>query len=257
MQYTAIVKNLINLKPHGKGMTMRTGMWSNQNLDELSRHCKPVVVVDNVKDNDCTKMEPAEKWNIDPETSFFSMCSNETVNGFETYFDEFPWHLILKEMPVCVDMSSNIGTCNVPWDKVSVVYMGAQKNLGTAGCTIVIVREDLIGHQAKDTPILCDWDTFEKSPDTYYNTPAVWPMYITGLNCSYMNQNGGLDYYIQLANQRGKMLWDYIESTNDYYRSKVVDKKYRSRINVIVRICGGNTEMEETFIREALKAGIT
>ena len=72
-----------------------------------------------------------------------------------------------------------------------------------------------------------------------------------------MNQNGGLDYYIQLANQRGKMLWDYIESTNGYYSSKITDKAYRSRINVIFRICGGNTEMEETFIREALKAGIT
>ena len=82
-------------------------------------------------------------------------------------------------------------------------------------------------------------------------------MYVTGLNVSYMNQNGGLEYYIQLANQRGKLMWDYIESTNGYYRSKVVDKPYRSRINVIFRICGGNVEMEETFIREALKAGIT
>ena len=146
MQYTAIVKNLINLKPHGKAMTMRTGMWSDQNLDELSRHCKPVVVCDNVKENDCTAMVTSDKWTIDPEASFFCMCSNETVNGFEQNLDTFPWHLIPKDMPVCVDMSSNIGTCNVPWDKVGVVYMGAQKNLGTSGCTIVIIREDLFGH---------------------------------------------------------------------------------------------------------------
>lgn len=200
MQYTAIVKNLIGLKPHNKGMTMRTGMWSDQNVDELRKHCNTIVVVDNVASNDCTKMEPHSTWKIDPEASFFCMCSNETVNGFEQPFENFPFHLIPKDIPICVDMSSNIGTCNVPWEKLGVVYMGAQKNLGTAGCTVIIIREDLLGKQAKDTPILCDWDTFEKSPDTYYNTPAVWPMYVTGLNVSYMNQMGGLDYYIQLAN---------------------------------------------------------
>jgi phosphoserine aminotransferase len=125
MQYTSIVKNLINLKPHGKGMTMRTGMWSNQNLDELSRHCKPVVICDNVTDNDCTKMVDPSKWNIDPEASFTCICTNETVNGFEQSFERFPFHLFPKDMVFCCDMSSNIGTCNVPWEKLGVVYMGA------------------------------------------------------------------------------------------------------------------------------------
>jgi len=256
MQYTSIVKNLINLKPHGKAMVMRQGMWSNQNLDELKKHCTPVVVCDLIGDNDCSAMVPHEKWKIDPEASFFCMCTNETVNGLEVNLDNFPWHKLPKDMPVCLDMSSNIGTCHIPWDKVGVVYAGAQKNLGTSGCTVVIVKESLFGHKAKDTPILNDWDMFEKSPDTYYNTPCVWAMYITGLNCSYMNQMGGLEYYIQLANQRGSLLWDFIATTNDYFRSKVTDKSVRSRINVIFRICGGDLELEETFIREATKAGI-
>jgi len=65
--------------------------------------------------------------------------------------------MIPKDCPVCIDMSSNIGTNIIPWDKVGVVYAGAQKNLGTAGCTVVIVREDLMGHKDADTPILCDW----------------------------------------------------------------------------------------------------
>jgi phosphoserine aminotransferase len=77
-----------------------------------------------------------------------------------------------------------------------MVYMGAQKNLGTAGCTIMIIRNDMFGHAEKDCPILCDWLACENSPDTYYNTPAIYPMYITGLNCEYMNKMGGLDYYI-------------------------------------------------------------
>ena len=156
MQYTAIVKNLIGLKPHGKAMTMRTGMWSNQTLAELSKYCKPVVVADNVTENDCSKMVEHKNWKIDPEASFMCFCANETVNGFEQPLDKFPWHLLPKGMPCCIDMSSNIGTCHVPWNNghVGVVYMGAQKNLGTAGCTVIVIREDLFGHKQKDPPIL-------------------------------------------------------------------------------------------------------
>jgi phosphoserine aminotransferase len=166
----------------------------------MSKFCKVCVVADNSKDNDCTRMVDPANWKIDPEGSFFYFCSNETVNGFEIDYDTFPWHLIPKDMPVICDMSSNIGTRTVPWDKVSMVFMGAQKNLGPAGCTVMIIKEDLFGHADKDTPILCDWKTFEDSPDTYYNTPAIFPMYVTGLNASYMNQMGGLEYYIHIAN---------------------------------------------------------
>lgn len=128
--------------------------------------------------------------------------------------------------------------------------------MGTAGCTIIIIREDLFGHAEPDCPIMCDWTTFEKSPDTYYNTPAIMPMYVTGLNCAYMNQNGGLDTYIDLANQRGAMLWNFIDGSNGYYKSKLVNKKIRSRMNVIFRVQGGDTKLEEIFMAEARKAGI-
>jgi phosphoserine aminotransferase len=215
-----------------------------------------VVVCDNITDNDCCFNVPPEKWVIDKEASFFYYCSNETVNGLELAFEDFPWEKIPSDCPVCIDMSSNIGTNHIPWDKVGVVFAGAQKNLGTAGCTVIIVREDLFGHKAPDTPILADWEVFEASPDKTYNTPAVYPMYITGLNCSYMNQNGGLDYYIMLANQRSMLLWDFIDRSEGYYASKVTDKKSRSRMNVIFRIQGGNVGLEEAFIKEAKEAGI-
>jgi len=121
---------------------------------------------------------------------------------------------------------------------------------------VIIVRNDLFGYADKDTPILSDWVAFENSPDKTYNTPAIWPLYVTGINVSYMNQMGGLEYYIQLANARGKMLWDCLKESNGFYKSKLTDPKYHSRINVIFRIKGGDTELEKTFIREAGKAGI-
>jgi phosphoserine aminotransferase len=201
-------------------------------------------------------MVPFDQWKIDPQASFLNFCANETVDGVEFDLNKFPWHLFPEDIPACIDMSSNIGTCDVPWDKVGVVYFGAQKNLGIAGCTITVVREDLLGYRANDTPILSDWLEFENSPDTYYNTPGVWPMYITGLNVSYMNQMGGLDYYKLLANQRSSMLWNFVDDSDGFYHSKWQDKEFRSRTNAIFRINGGDVEAEAQFIDEARKAGI-
>lgn len=110
MQYTAIVKNLINLKPKRVANLLITGLWTGQNFDEISKHCTVNIVANNIINNDCTRMVDIDKWNVDPEGSFFHFCSNETVNGFEFNENTFPWHLIPKDMPVIADMSSNIGT---------------------------------------------------------------------------------------------------------------------------------------------------
>lgn len=83
------------------------------------------VVANNITDNDCTRMVDHKDWKVDPDGSFFCFCANETVNGFEFDFETFPWHLIPKDMPVVCDMSSNIGTKNVPYDKLAMIYMGA------------------------------------------------------------------------------------------------------------------------------------
>lgn len=75
------------------------------------------------------------------------------------------------------------------------MYAGAQKNMGPTGCTIIIVKTELIGKAEADVPIMCDWNAFESSPGSYYNTPPVWSIYVTGLNMCYMNQMGGLAHY--------------------------------------------------------------
>lgn len=240
MQYTAVVKNLIGLKPKKTANLLIAGLWGLQSYDEIRKHADCNIVANLVEHNNVTRMVPHSEWNIDPEGSFFHMCSNETVNGFEQNLEEFPWELIPDDMPVCVDMSSNIGTTIVPWDKMGVAYMGSQKNLGTAGCTVMVIREDLFGHAQPDTPIIGDWLAFENSPDTYYNTPAVFPMYITGLYVKYMNKMGGLPYYIDLANKRGSLLWNYIDSSDGFYSGRITDPTYRSRVNICFNIAGGN-----------------
>jgi len=121
----------------------------------------------------------------------------------------------------------------------------------------MVIKEDLFSYKPdSDVPILCDWMLHENSPDTYYNTPAIFPMYITGLMCAYMNQMGGLEHYKLTAAQRSQMLWSTIDNSGGFYASKITDKAYRSRINVIFRINGGQKQLEEAFIKEAGDAHI-
>ena len=110
------------------------------------------------------KLSDPKQWLIDPEASFFHFCSNETVHGFEITEDNFPWDLIPMDVPIVADMSSNIGTRPINWDRISVIYAGCQKNMGPAGCVLTIVRKSLLGHADNDVPLLCDWLTFESSP---------------------------------------------------------------------------------------------
>lgn len=142
---------------------------------------------------------------------------NETVNGFELNEEHFPWHLFPKDMPVVGDMSSNIATRTINWDRFSVVYAGAQKNMGPSGCAIIIVKKSLLGHMQKDTPIMCDWNAFENAPGTYYNTPPCWAIYVTALNAKYMNEMGGLTHYENIANVKSKMLYDLIDNSGGYF----------------------------------------
>jgi phosphoserine aminotransferase len=100
-------------------------MWSNQNVNEMKKFAKVNIVTDAIEEHDCTDVSDPSKWNIDKDASFFYMCTNETVNGIEFDWDSVPFHLIPKDMPICCDMSSNIGTNVIPWDKgIGVVFAG-------------------------------------------------------------------------------------------------------------------------------------
>ena len=96
-------------------------------------------------------------------------------------------------------MSSNIGTRPVDWNRYGMVYAGVQKNIGPAGSTVAIIREDLISKPMEKTPILCDWDIFNRAPQTFFNTPSCYSIYVCGLNLEHMIKQGGVEYYEQFA----------------------------------------------------------
>jgi phosphoserine aminotransferase len=119
------VKNLIGLKPNRIAMLNRTGMWSNQTIDEMKKFCDVHIVTDAVEEHDCTTVSPTDTWNINPDASFYCICTNETVNGIELDWEDFPFDKVPKDIPIIADMSSNIGTNDIPWDKMGMVYAGS------------------------------------------------------------------------------------------------------------------------------------
>lgn len=163
---------------------------------------------------------------------------------------------------VC-DVSSSIGARPIPWDKMDCVYAGAQKNLGPSGVCVVIVREDLVGHQMKNTPYMMDWDLFDRFPNAHFNTPSTYPIYVLGLNVKHMMRNGGVPHYAALAKKRSSLLYSYIDNSDGYYTNKV-DPRYRSEINVPFRIKKAKEDendleffsTELKFIKEAAEEGL-
>ena len=196
-------------------------------------------------------MPAADQWQVDPEASYFHYCDNETIHGVE--FNDFPFDKIPEGVTLVADMSSNFATRPIDWSKHGVVYAGAQKNLGPAGVCVVVVREDLVGNQRPDTPILFDWKLFRDAPTKFFNTPACYPIYVTGLNLAHMNKHG-LQHYQDLAARRASLLYDYIDSTEGYYTNPV-DPKNSSRTNIPFRV-KKDEKLENKFLAEAQKLGL-
>lgn len=166
-------------------------------------------------------------------------------------------------MVVVCDMSSDIATRVINWDNFGVIYAGGQKNLGPAGVTVVIIREDLIGNQHPDTSFLQDWHLNLNAPGQYFNTPATYPIYVAGLNIAHMLKMGGLQTYIDLAEARSKLMYDTLEESGGFYKCGV-NPKYRSKINPVFRIKADPEEegkdiyrrLELKFIEECFSLGL-
>ena len=229
---------------------LTTGMWSEAAIKEGKKYGAAHEVVDPKKHKFRTIDDPSE-WsvNTDPQTKIFHYCDNETIHGFE--FNEFPHSVKPEGQFMVCDMSSNFCSKPIDWSKYDVVYAGAQKNVGPAGCTIVIVRDKVLEmkKQSKTAPIVNEWQTFKKAANMFHNTPPCFAIYMAGLNIEYMIEQGGIAAMQALAEKRSSLLYDYIDSTEGYYKC-YVDPKYRSRMNVPFRV-KEDEALEKKFIAEA------
>jgi len=157
-------------------------------------------------------------------------------------------------MPVICDMSSEFCSTKVDWDKYAVVYAGAQKNVGPAGVTMVIVREDMLNKSRKDTPLMFDWTILDKAMTGFQNTPCCWAIYMCGLNLSYMRSRG-MDAINEEARAKSGALYKYIDESDGFYQN-LVEEQYRSHMNIAFRV-NCDEALETKFVKEGAEANLT
>jgi len=242
LQFAQIPMNLLAGK--GKADYVVTGEWSKKAVKEAQAYCD-VHVAANSEDKGFTYAPSA--WNVRTDTAYVHYCSNETIGGVE--FHEIP--KIETNLPLVADASSHILSRPLDVSKFGLIYAGAQKNIGPAGLTIVLVRDDLLGKAAKGTPSVMDYKQ-QAAADSMLNTPATYAMYIAGLVFKWLKALGGLPEIEQRNLAKARLLYDYLDQSSFYKNS--VEKKDRSRMNVPFTL--KDASLDEAFLKGAEKLGM-
>jgi phosphoserine aminotransferase len=242
-QFAMVPLNLLRGK---KGADyINTGYWSQQAIDEARRFCQ-VNVATSDDANGFTTIPPEDDWNLDPDAAYVHYTPNETIGGVEVN-----WVPQTHDVPLVADMSSAILSRACAVASHGVIYAGAQKNIGPAGLTVVIVRDDLIGAAAPGTPGMFDYRKHAQA-ESMYNTPPCFAWYIAGLVFKWLKRQGGLAVMEKRNRRKADKLYTAIDASG-FYRNPV-DSGYRSRMNVPFTLVDPN--LDDTFLQQAADAGL-
>ena len=204
-----------------------TGSWSQKSLKEAARYCTTRVAASNAASGHTTLPDPAS-WQLHSDASYVHLCSNETIHGVE--FHALPDLRALGcEAPLVIDFSSHVASRPVDWSRVGLAFAGAQKNLGPAGLTVVVAREDLIGRALPCCPSAFDYKLVADN-QSMYNTPPTYAIYIAGLVFAWLKRNGGIDAMEARNIAKARLLYAAIDGSSLYENRVAVN--CRSRMNV-------------------------
>lgn len=242
-QFAMIPLNLMNR--NNKADFVITGQWANKAYQEASRYGKCNVVASS-KDKTFSYIPELDKSKFDPEADYFHICYNNTIYG--TRFNELP---DTGDVPLIADMSSCILSEPVDVSKFGLIYAGAQKNMGPAGLTVVIIREDLIGNAMDITPTMFNYKIHADN-GSMYNTPPTYGIYILGLVLDWIIEKGGLAEMAKLNRRKAELLYNYLDSSKLF--KATVSGKDRSLMNV--PFVTGSDELDARFVAEAKAAGL-
>jgi len=249
MQGGAIAENAIVPMNLLRGKTradyIDTGEWSKKSIKEAQRYCT-VNVAASAKASGYTTIPPRAEWRLDPEAAYVHICSNETIGGVQ--YRATPE---VGEVPLVADMSSDILSKPLDVSRYGLIYAGAQKNIGPSGLTLVIVREDLLGHPHPMLPTAFDYKTVADN-DSMYNTPPTYAIYIAGLVFNWIKAQGGLTAMAAHNEAKAAVLYDYLAGSGFY--SCPVAAECRSLMNVPFRL--KDEALDEAFLKGAQARGL-
>jgi phosphoserine aminotransferase len=223
---------------------INTGSWSTKSIKEAKKYCN-VNVAASSEDSKFSAIPARETWKLSKDPAYVHICNNETIDGVEFHFTP-DVASDTNGAPLVGDMSSNILSRAIDVAEYGAIYGGAQKNIGPAGLTFVIVREDLLGHALPFCPSAFDWKTVADN-DSMYNTPPTYAIYIAGLVFQWLKRQGGVAAMEQANIAKAKLLYDYLDSTG-FYVTRIA-KECRSRMNVPFFL--KDESLNETFLAGA------
>jgi phosphoserine aminotransferase len=231
-----------------------TGSWSDKSLKEAAKYCHTKAVATG-KPEGFTHIPDTATWQLSPNASYVHLCTNETINGVE--FHALPDLKALgSNAELVIDFSSHVASRPVDWSKVGLAFGGAQKNLGPAGVTVVIVREDLLGHALSACPSAFDYKTVADN-GSMFNTPPTFAIYMAGLVFKWLKRQGenGLTGVAAMEARniaKAELLYAAIDGSSLYFNK--VSPSCRSRMNVPFFL--RNEALNDDFLAGAKAAGL-
>ena len=224
---------------------VNTGEWSKKSIKEAKKYCN-VNVAASSEDRKFTYIPPQQSWKLSPQAGYVHICSNETIGGLE-----YHWVPDTGAVPLVADMSSHLLSRPVDVARYGLIYGGAQKNIGPAGLTLVIVRDDLIGQAAAFTPSAFDYKQ-QAEADSMLNTPPTYAIYVAGLVFKWLIGEGGLAGIERRNIAKAKLLYDYLDQSKFFVSP--VEPRDRSRMNVPFKL--KNEALDEEFLKGAKANGM-
>ena len=219
--------NLAQRRPGGRVDVVVSGAWSHKSAQEARRYADVAVVASNQADGHSSLPAPAS-WQLRQGSSYVHLCSNETIHGVE--YQQLPDLAALGcDAPLVIDCSSHILSRPVDWARVGLAFAGAQKNVGPAGLTLVIVREDLLGHAMAHCPSAFDYQIVADN-GSMFNTPPTYAIYIAGLVFQWLKAQGGVAAMAARNIAKAELLYGYLDGSG-FYANRVAVAG-RSRMNV-------------------------
>jgi phosphoserine aminotransferase len=244
MQGGAIGENAIvpmnMLRGRASADYINTGEWSKKSIKEAGKYAK-VNVAASSADTNFDRIPKFETWKLDANAAYVHICANETIGGIEYHYTPDT-----GEVPLIADVSSNIMSRPLDISKFGLIYGGAQKNIGPAGLTIVIVREDLLGGALPITPSAFNY-TEQAQNDSMLNTPPTYAIYIAGLVFNWIKAQGGLTAIEAHNRKKAALLYDQLDSTS-FYISPVA-REDRSLMNVPFKL--QDESLDAAFLKGA------
>ena len=238
LQFSMVPMNF--LRADGIADYVLTGSWGKKALKEAKK-VGAVNVAATMADGGFTRVPSGDEISLSPHAAYVHITSNETIEGVQ-------WKREPEtgDVPIVADASSDILSREIDVNKYGIIYAGAQKNMGPSGVTLVILREDLLQRLPENLPTMLDYRVHVENK-SLYNTPNTWGIYIMGLVCKWLQDQGGLAGMERQNEEKARLLYDAIDAT-DFYRGHA-DVDCRSTMNVTFRL--PSEELDKKFVSEA------